>query len=302
MTRSSTTLGIHLKIASALCMTLMLACIKALDGAVPPGEIAFYRSSVTLMPMLAWVLHGRQAGKAFRARNLARHLGRGVSGSVAMFLSFVTVACLPLADAVLLGYVMPLMTVVLALLFLKEKVPGYRWAGAAAGALGVLVAMSPHLGAGHHWNGVAALGVATGLSGALCGAISTVQIRHLATRDAPATIVFYYTLCTGLLGALTAPLGWVMPDGRQLALLLCAGLFGGGANLMIAQSLRHAHVSVLAPFEYTTLLWSVLISWAVFEQAPGAAVLAGGALVAASGLFTAWRESRAAPAALRTSP
>lgn len=292
--RASTKRGIQFKIGSVLCLTLMLACIKGLGGAIPPGEIAFYRASVTLVPMLAWVLWSRRADEVFRAQHLARHLGRGVSGSLSMFLSFITVACLPLADAILLGYVMPLMTVVLGLLALKERVPGYRWAGALAGAAGVLIAMSPHLGQGPQpWNPTAALGIASGLVGALCAAISVVQIRHLALRSTPVEIVFYYTLCTGVLGALTWPLGWNSPDGWQLALLMASGVFGGLANFLVAQSLRHAHVSVLAPFEYTTLVWSALISWAVFDQAPGAALLAGGALVAASGVFTAWREGRA---------
>src|SRR5262245_6916296 len=118
---SSATLGIHLKVAAALCMTLMLACVKGLDGAVPVGEIAFYRSAVTLLPMLLAILHRRNAAQVFTLRRLARHFGRGLSGSIAMFLSLATLACLPLADVILLGYTLPLMTVLLAVLFLKEE-------------------------------------------------------------------------------------------------------------------------------------------------------------------------------------
>lgn len=293
--RASATVGIHLKIGSALCMTLMMACVKGLDGAVPPGQIAFYRSAVTLLPVLVWICWERRAAEVFRLRNLARHFGRGVSGSIAMFLSFVTLACLPLADAVLLGYAAPLMTVLLALLVLKEHVPGYRRAGAIVGGLGVVVALSPHL---HGWHDetplsrTALLGVAAGLGAALFGALSIIQIRHLAATEKPGAIVFYYTLMTGVLGSFSLMFGWVMPDLRQLLLLLSAGLFGGVANLLIAQSLRHAHASVTAPFEYTTLVWSALISYSVFGQAPGVTVMAGGALVAASGLFTVWQESR----------
>lgn len=292
--RTSTTLGIQLKVAAALCMTLMLACVKGLDGSVPPGQIAFYRSSVTLLPALAWIVWQRRGPEIFHPSQLARHFWRGVSGSIAMLLSFLTLACLPLADAVLLGYAAPLMTVLLGLLLLKEQVPGYRWAGALVGAAGVVVALWPHLDAGAaQLSHTALLGVAAGLGAALFGALSVIQIRHLATTEKPAAIAFYYTLTTGVLGAGSLFFGWVMPDMRQLLLLLLAGLFGGAANLLIAQSLRHAHVSVTAPFEYTTLVWSALISWSVFDQAPGATLLAGGALVATSGLYTVWRESRA---------
>lgn len=293
--RTSATLAIQLKIAAAFCMTLMMACVKGLDGQVPPGQIAFYRSAVTLLPMLAWIVWERQGAEVFRFTNLARHFPRGVSGSISMFLNFLALAYLPLADAVLLGYAAPLMTVLLALLMLKEQVPAYRWAGAIIGATGVVVALSPHLGGWHGSGRLSAtvlLGLAAGLGAALFGSLSVIQIRSLAGTEKSGAIVFYYALTTGVLGAISLVFGWVMPDASQLLLLLAAGLFGGLANLFIAQSLRHAHASVTAPFEYTTLVWSALISYSVFDQAPGLAVMAGGALVAASGLFTVWKESR----------
>lgn len=301
-TPASPAFGIPLKIGSALCMTLMLACVKGLDGGVPAGEIAFYRSLVTVGPLLAWILWQRKATEFFEAGTLTRHLGRALSGSVAMFLSFVTIACLPLADTVLLGYITPLMTVVLALLLLKEHVPGYRWAGAIAGAIGVLIALSPHLGASPgqtRWSGAAVPGIASGIAGALCGAMSTIQLRTLAATQRPGAIVSYYSLATCLLGAASVVFGWVMPDTRQLLLMLGAGVFGGMAQLLNAMSLRLAHASAVAPFEYTTLFWSVLISYSLFDQAPGATVIAGGLLVAVSGLVTIWQESRARPSVRR---
>ena len=102
---------------------------------------------------------------------------------------------------------------------------------------------------------------------------------------------------TGVIGALTSLFGWVMPDWQQLLLLLAAGVFGALSNLFIAESLRRAHASVTAPFEYTTLVWSAVISYLVFDSAPGMAVVAGGLLVAGSGLFTVWLESRFRPPA-----
>jgi drug/metabolite transporter (DMT)-like permease len=211
-----------------------------------------------------------------------------------MFLSFATVASLPLADAVLLGYAAPLITVVLGRALLDERVPGYRWLAAIAGGAGVVVALWPHMNAS---NGPVPLpgtlvGVGAGLGAALFAAVSVIQIRSLAVTEPPEAIAFYYTLTTGALGAASICLGWVMPDLHQLALLMSAGLFGGAANLFTAKSLRHAHASVTAPFEYTTLVWSALISWCLFGQPPGGALLAGGALIAASGLYALWHETR----------
>lgn len=293
--RASNSLGIHLKLAATLCMTVMLASIKGLGGAVPVGQIAFFRSLATLLPLLAWIVATRRTREIFRPSHLMRHLGRGISGSLSMFLSFVTLACLPLVDAVLLGYAAPAMTLMLALLLLREPVPGYRWLSAGIGALGVGVALMPNMQAWRDPSQVPAaalLGIAAGLLGAFFTALSVIQIRSLAAVERPGAIVFYYTLVTGALGAGSAVFGWVALDHRQLGLLLLAGLSGGAANLLVAQSLRHAHASVTAPFEYATLLWSSLISYAVFGQAPGLAVFAGGALIVASGVLTAWQEWR----------
>lgn len=296
LNQNSTTRGIQFRVASALCLTLMLACVKGLDGTVPAGQIAFYRSSVMLLPMLAWIMWERRGAEVFRLSQLKRHLPRGVSGSIAMFLSFATLACLPLADAVLLGYAAPLIAVVLGRALLDERVPGYRWTAAIAGAAGVTVALLPHLDAWSRpvqFSAIGLLGIGAGLGAALFSALSTIQIRSLAVTEPPEAIVFYYTMTTGVLGAASICFGWVVPDMHQLMLLMLAGVFGGGANIFMAQSLRHAHVSVTAPFEYTTLAWSALLSWSMFDQVPGGPLLAGGAIVAASGLYAYWSESRA---------
>lgn len=296
LSHNSTTRAIQLRVASALCLTLMLACVKGLDGTVPAGQIAFYRSSVMLLPMLAWIMWERRGAEVFRLSQLKRHLPRGVSGTIAMFLSFATLACLPLADAVLLGYTAPLIAIVLGRVLLDERVLAHRWMAAIVGAAGVTIALLPHLDA---WDGPAQLsgtgllGIGAGLGAALFSALSTIQIRSLAVTEPPGAIVFYYTMTTGVLGAASICFGWVMPDMHQLMLLMLAGMFGGGANIFMAQSLRHAHVSVTAPFEYTTLAWSALLSWSMFDLVPGGPLLAGGVVVAASGLYAYWSESRA---------
>ncbi|MEN9890140.1 MAG: hypothetical protein RLY78_435, partial [Pseudomonadota bacterium] len=96
-----------LKLGAMLAMTLMMASVKALDGGVPAGQIVFYRSAVTLLPLLVWVLWQGQADALCAPQRLRRHLGRGLSGSASMFMIFVTLACLPLSEAVLLGYAAP---------------------------------------------------------------------------------------------------------------------------------------------------------------------------------------------------
>lgn len=99
--------GIGLKILAALSATLMMVCIKALDGAIPTGQVVFFRSAVALLPLLAWMGARGDIVEVARTRNIGGHLLRGLSGTGAMFLNFLALAYIPLADATVLGYVAP---------------------------------------------------------------------------------------------------------------------------------------------------------------------------------------------------
>lgn len=276
--------GVGFKLASALCLTLMMACVKGLDGQVPAGQVVFVRAVVTLAPLMVWLLWQGEARALCRWSSLRRHLGRGLSGTASMVAIFVSLACLPLSHAVLLGYAAPLVTVLLARTVLRETVPAHRWAGALLGAAGVLVALAPAwltttpMGTAHPpW-----LGLAAGLAGAVFAAVSTVQIRRLAASEPARNIVFHYTLTTAWLGACSALLGWVRPSLGQGLLMLGAGVFSGLGQWCVARSLRSADAAMTAPFEYTTLIWSVLIGVLLFGEHVGTSVALGGALIVLS--------------------
>jgi drug/metabolite transporter (DMT)-like permease len=286
--------GVGFKLASALCLTLMMACVKGLDGQVPAGQVVFVRALVTLAPLMVWLLWQGEARALCRWSSLRRHLGRGLSGTASMVAIFVSLACLPLSHAVLLGYATPLVTVLLARTVLRETVPAHRWAGALLGAAGVLVALAPawlpavvpagsarstaQMGTVHPpW-----LGLAAGLAGAVFAAVSTVQIRRLAASEPARNIVFHYTLTTAWLGACSALLGWVRPSLEQGLLMLGAGVFSGLGQWCVARSLRSADAAMTAPFEYTTLIWSVLIGVLLFGEHAGTSVALGGGLIVLS--------------------
>lgn len=290
--------GIVLKVLAALCATLMLACVKSLDGAVPTGEVVFFRSFVALLPMLIWL--GMQGNVLARVhtRNIKGHLGRGLSGTGGMYFNYMALAFIPLADATALSYAAPLFTVVLAAILLREVVKPYRWAAIVVGLAGVVIMLSPHLNLGERVDteqGIASasmIGVACALIAALCSALSTVQIRHLNGKEQPGAIVFWFSVLTTLVGLSTLTFGWVMPTPEQWLLLIGVGTFGGTSQILMTLSLRHAHASLLAPFEYTTLVWSALIGYLLLSQVPGPWTLAGAAVVAGAGLFTLWHERR----------
>jgi drug/metabolite transporter (DMT)-like permease len=286
-------LGISLKIASALAFTLMSAGVKLVAERYPIGEVVFFRSAFALVPLLAWLSWRGDLINAVRTDDLKGHLLRGIISTSGMFAGFIALSYLPLSDAVAIGYASPLITVVLAALILKETVRAYRWSAVVVGFVGVIIMLLPHLNGSIVAQGLAGgagVGALFALFAACCSAGATIQIRRLMVRERTGAIVFYFSLLTTFMGLMTIVLGWRMPDLADAVLLVVIGILGGIGQILLTLSYRHADTSVIAPFEYTTMLWAVLIGWFAFSQLPQATVVAGGLIVAAAGCFVLWRE------------
>ncbi len=122
-------LGIYLKILSALCATLMLACVKGLQGAIPTGEVIFFRSFIAMFPLLIWLKIQGNVLASIKTKNIFGHLIRGFSGTGGMYFNYLALVSISLADATALSYAAPLFTVIMAALLLKERVRFSRWLG-----------------------------------------------------------------------------------------------------------------------------------------------------------------------------
>lgn len=286
-------LGIALKLLSALVFTVMSAAIKHVSAAYPTGEIVFFRSAFAVLPLLAWLAWRGDLVNSVRTSNFRGHFLRGIISSCGMFSGFLALSYLPLSDSVAIGYASPLIVVMLAAVILHEKVRAYRWTAVVVGLAGVLVMLAPHLSRGTLAGGFSegpAVGAVFALFGAVCTAVATIQVRRLLATEKTGAIVLYFSLFTALLGLTTIVLGWRMPGPADLALLVMIGVLGGIGQILLTQSYRYADASLVAPFEYTTMLWAFLIGWFVFGQAPQQTVVAGAVIVALSGLFVLWRE------------
>jgi drug/metabolite transporter (DMT)-like permease len=117
-------------------------------------------------------------------------------------------------------------------------------------------------------------------------------VRRLTQTEKTGAIVLYFSLLTTVLGLATIVLGWRMPGASDFGLLVLTGILGGVGQILLTQSYRYADTSLLAPFEYTTMIWALLTGWFVFGQLPQTAVIAGGLIVSMAGLFVVWREHR----------
>ncbi len=273
-------LGISLKLISALVFTLMSAGIKAVSVRYPTGQIVFCRSFFALIPLIIWLAWRSEFPSALKTANLRGHLKRGLMGSTGMFLGFAGLGFLPLPDAVALGYAGPLVVVVLAALILKERVRIYRWTAVTIGFLGVLLMLSPHLGS------------ETLARGAFFSAFASIEVRLLTSTERTGAIVFYFMVLTALLGLSTSVLGWTMPGWQDGLLLLAIGILGGFGQILIVQAYRYGDASLIAPFEYSTMLWAVAIGWFVFGDWPATAVLIGAVIVVSSGIYVILREQQ----------
>jgi drug/metabolite transporter (DMT)-like permease len=291
-------LGVLLKIFAALCATLMLACVKGLNGAIPTGEVIFFRSFVALFPLLIWLKIQGNVLDNLKTRNLFGHFIRGFSGTGGMYFNYLALVYISLADATALSYAAPLFTVIMAAMLLKERVRVSRWVAVVVGLSGILIMLSSSLAAsggvlaGGANTATASLGVAFALIAALCTATSNVQIRFLNGIEKPGAIVFYFSVMTTLIGLASAFFGWAKPTSLQWLLLVGCGLFGGLAQILVTLSLRYADASLLAPFDYTTLVWSMLIGYLFLNSLPGTTTIFGASIVALAGIFAVWRENR----------
>jgi drug/metabolite transporter (DMT)-like permease len=261
---------------------------------VPPGEVVFFRSFFALPVILVWLTLRREMPAGLRTQNPLGHLWRGFAGTMAMGLGFAGLALLPLPEVTAIGYAAPLLTVVFAAMFLGEQVRAFRLIAVVVGLAGVLIVLSPRLGAfgsESDAEGVrATLGAIVVLGGAVFNALAQVFVRKLVGTERTSTIVLYFSLTASGLALLTLPFGWVVPDPGDAALLILAGLLGGVGQIFLTASYREADASVVAPFEYVSILFALAIGFAVFDEVPTPTMLAGAGIVIAAGIAIIWRE------------
>ncbi|WP_312666471.1 DMT family transporter [Pantoea sp. CTOTU49201] len=290
--------GISMKILAALSSTLMLACVKGLGGTVPVGEVIFFRSFLAMLPLLVWLRMQGNVKEGIKTSDVKGHFLRGLAGTGGMYLSYLSLLYISLADATVLNYAAPLFTVILAAIILRERVKFYRWIAVLTGFTGILVMLSGLCAfSGSSISFTSSAGVMLAIAAALCTAGASIQIRFLNKTEKPGAIAFWFAVMTALTSLFTIVAGWKMPDSRELLLLVGCGLFGGITQILLTLSLRYADASLLAPFDYTTLIWSVLIGFMFLGTLPGINTFAGASLVMAGGLFSVIGEQRQRKAA-----
>jgi len=283
--------GIAFKLASVLVFIVMASLIKATAAHVPAGQAVLFRSFFAMPVILVWLALRRELGTGLKTANPMGHLWRGVVGTLAMGLGFAGLGYLPLPEVTAIGYAAPLLTVVFAAMFLGEEVRAFRISAVALGMTGVLIVLAPRLSLTPGAAGIAeAFGAMLVLGGAVFAALAQVFVRKLVQTEATPAIVFYFSLTATLLSLVTLPFGWVWPSPLEAGLLVLAGLLGGLGQILLTSSYREADASLVAPFDYASMLFALGIGYFIFAEVPTLPMLGGAALIVTAGILIIWRE------------
>src|SRR5271156_6746142 len=292
--------GITFKLISAVLFAVMSALIRYLGARYPVGEVVFYRSAFAMVPVMAVYAWRGELAAVVRTERPLGQAGRGAISIAGMFLNFGALARLPLVESNAISFTSPLFSVALAALILKERVRIYRWSAVVIGFIGVLVVLAPHLSGDELTVAMASAtslaGIGYGVAGSLANAGTVIQTRRLTESESTSSIVFYFSLSCALAGLITWPFGWIDPTGTEFAALAAIGFLGGTAHIFLTESYRYASASVVAPFDYTSMIWALLLGYAMFGETPTVMIFIGSLIICTAGLFVIWRERQLAAA------
>ena len=284
-TQSAQTLrGIIFAVVALFVFSVQDAVVKALAADYSVVQILCLRSITMLIAAVVWIrLKGDWS--AIRTKRLGAHLVRAALIFVAFLAFYVAVTMLPLATVVALVFSAPLITTVLSIPLLKERVGPHRWAAVGFGFIGVLIMMRPRDGA-FEWALLLCLVASLGY------ALSLIQTRRIGTTESTATMVFYAALILFIGPLLLLPGRWVTPDAVSLAAMLGIGLLSFFGHIGLTEAYRIAPAAAVAPFDYSMLVWAVLWGFLFWREVPDPITMAGAGLVILGGLYQIHREAR----------
>jgi drug/metabolite transporter (DMT)-like permease len=275
--------GIAMQVLAVAMFTCMGMVIKLLDGQYPTSQIILFRCAPALIPLVLYL--PMQGGwSALKTRRPGWHAIRSVAGIASMYVGFYAIARMAFADYVAISFTAPLFGTLLSIPFLGERVGVWRLGAVGLGFAGALLTVGPITGS---TDPIALFAVGS----ALGYGVAMIAMRKLGSTDKSAATVFYFTVAGALSSLAFLPTQWVTPPLEDLALLMTIGLVGGVAQIFMTEAFRLAPPSVIAPFDYTAMLWALTFGFFVFGTFPGPGVLAGAGLICASGLFIIHRET-----------
>ncbi|NDK40063.1 DMT family transporter [Pseudoxanthomonas gei] len=275
--------AISLMLLAVALFALMDAGLKLLSPHYPPLQVAALRGLASLPLVLVWVAWTARPNTLWHV-HWPLHVLRGVLGIGMMFGFVYGLRTMPLSTAYAITFVAPMLVTAMAGPLLGEKVGPGRWVAIVVGLVGVLVVLRPT------GQGMATLGGLAILLAAICYAASAITVRLLAQRDSIQAMVLWFIVLLSLgAGVLAAP-NWRPLQVADLWVIAGVGLSGSLAQVALTEAFRRGEASLIAPFEYSALVWGVGLDLALWHVLPDGVTWIGAGIIVVSGLYLLRRE------------
>jgi drug/metabolite transporter (DMT)-like permease len=275
--------------AAVSALTGMFAVAKHLTaGGLPVLEVAMFRMVASLMFYLPWIIRHGRAG--MRTERPAAHFLRGFFGATSVFCMMYAVANLILADAMVLGFTIPLWSIMASALFLGEVVRLRRTIATIVGFVGVVVVVQPQ-------GGIAPAALVA-LLGAMLASGAIITLKDLTRTEPSDRIVVYFLIVGSLLLIGPALYVWQWPMPAQWGWLALLGLFGSSGQTFLTRAYAAGEVTIIAPLDFTRVIIAGLIGFVLFDELPDGWGFAGTAVIIAACAYIVRREAmlrKAAP-------
>ncbi|MDR6292579.1 drug/metabolite transporter (DMT)-like permease [Inquilinus ginsengisoli] len=294
--RSSVSAGIGFACLGFALYTCMDTAVKWLSAGYPLYQVIFFNAAFGLVPMLAYAQLTGGFGQ-LKTRRSWLHGVRAALALIGSFTCFHAYSVMPIADVYAILFCAPLLITALSVPILGESVGWRRWSAVGVGFIGVMVMLRPGAGMANP----AILGA---LFSAVANALGFLLLRRFIATENRITFGFYASAATAIAtGLMILVFGGVMPALNDLLPIAIGGMLGGSAYLFVTNAYRQAPAAVVAPFQYTQMIWGVLSGYLLWQDVPDTTMLIGCAIVIASGLYILHRETvRQAPVAQGATP
>lgn len=267
---------------SIFAFTGMGSIIKHVAADMPIFVFLFLRMTMTLVPFVPWIVRHGRAG--MRTKRLGDHLVRGAVSTGGLLFWIYALTLLTLADVTAISFSKVLWVLVLAVLFLGERVGLRRGIATLVGFAGVLIMVRP----GSHFEPAMLLAV----GGSMTAAVAMILIKRLSRTEPTARIVIYYALTGMAYSAVPAALTWQTPTLTQLFWIAGAGGCAAMGQFCMARALSIGDTTLVAVYEYLKLPFATLAGLVLFAEFPGVWTFAGAAVIIASTWYITWREAQ----------
>ena len=266
----------------SVCAFSIMDLVVKWSDSYPLGQVIFFRGFFGVL--LYFLIMPRDRIKNFYyTKRPGLHFLRCFFGLIALLAIFTALRNLPLATVVSISFAAPIFTTILSIFLLSEKVGLFRWLAVIVGFIGIIIITEP---------GFTSLNIYFIYPLIFCLGMSyvAITIRQLSTSEPVWLISLYFSATITLASFFTIPYGWIMPDIKDLMLLMSIGILGGAANLWLSQSYKFSEVSLVTPLKYLALVFAIIFGYFIWNEIPTSKTLLGALLVIVSSIIIFRRE------------